>query len=85
MLASDEAFAGCAERVAQTEPVRDALLSYCESAALGNFNCSRWWEIQDCTETMSLWEDALLARAEQCHALACDEMDRCEAAAFEDP
>lgn len=85
VLASDEAFVGCAERVAATEPVRDALLHYCESAVLGNFNCHVWWEIEACTEVMSLWEDTWLERAERCHALACDEQQSCEEAAFEGP
>lgn len=82
-LASEQPLRACYERVSETEPLRPALVHYCESASLAYFECGTWWETERCARSMSVWEDDRLGRAEQCHARGCDELVSCERSVFE--
>jgi len=81
-LDSDEAFERCADRAAKAAPLRAAVLDYCESASKSFFACGSWWSLEDCTESVGLWEDERLNEAKACHSAPCDEIASCEHRVF---
>jgi hypothetical protein len=64
----------CWEEAAAQEPLRPALKSYCEGESLNGFRCNVFWPVADCVKVMGLWEDAVLARAEQCQTYSCERL-----------
>lgn len=82
-LASDAPFGECFDEVAATEPLRPALIDYCESASLAYYSCDVWWEVEECVHIMSIWDDSLLDRSRACHDRPCAELDACEEQAFQ--
>jgi hypothetical protein len=84
-LNSDDSQDGCWDAAAEQEPLRPALKSYCEGESLNNFRCNIFWSVADCVKVMGLWEDALLARAQECQTGSCESLSSCEKAVFESP
>ena len=82
-LASDDPTKACFEQAGRAEPLRAELLDYCESASRAYFRCDNWWSIEDCTESMGVFEDDVLARAQMsCHGRDCDALADCETSIF---
>jgi hypothetical protein len=81
-LGSDEPASACFAEVAAAEPLREQLISYCESAARNYFECNIWWSVDDCLGTMGTWEDELLRQAQICHLDKCSELEGCEDSVF---
>jgi hypothetical protein len=84
-IIGDTALEPCFKREAAAEPLRDRVITYCESASRNYFRCDDWWPVEECTRTVSLWTDETLAAAHACHDLECAELDVCENAVFGDP
>lgn len=81
-LDEDTAFASCAKRAALAEPLRDAVIEYCESASKNLFRCDVWWSVEECAHSVGFWEDDVLNAAKGCHGLPCDALQSCERSAF---
>jgi hypothetical protein len=84
-IVNDTALEPCFRRAAAAEPLRDLLITYCESASRNYFRCNDWWPVEECTQRASLWTDETLAAAITCHEQDCDELRTCEDAVFGDP
>lgn len=82
VLASESAFEKCTIEAGAAEPLRDAVLEYCESAAQSLFQCDRWLPVQECTAAVGVWSDERLADAQVCYAEACDAIDDCQHLVF---
>jgi hypothetical protein len=82
-LELDNPTAHCFEKVQQAEPLRQAVIDYCESATLNYFRCNFWWSVEDCTLAVNAWQDDVLQRAQTCHLAACSRLFDCEKAIFE--
>jgi hypothetical protein len=82
VLGSDDPAGPCFDRAAAQEPLRPALVSYCESASLNYFRCDGFWAVEECTSTMGLWKDEVLSKAQACHSKSCDALNPCEKEAF---
>jgi hypothetical protein len=81
-LESDTAFQQCTERAARAEPLREAVIEYCQSAAKSYFECGSFWPVEECSQSAGVWEDEVLADAGQCHERECDALFDCEHEAF---
>jgi hypothetical protein len=75
----------CWKSSAAQEPLRPALASYCESESLNDYRCNVFWPVEECVKAMGLWEDSVLARAQECHSWSCDTLQSCEKAVFDSP
>jgi hypothetical protein len=82
VLDTDDPAGPCFDRVAAQEPLRQELLSYCESASLNYFRCDGFWAVEECTSSMGLWKDEVLSQAQACHSESCDALNPCEKQAF---
>lgn len=81
-LDDDSAFSACAVRAARAEPLREAVIDYCESASKNLFRCDIWWSVEECAHSVGFWEDEVLGNAKSCHELECAELRICERSAF---
>ena len=77
-LGSDDPSAACFARVEAAEPLRQAVVDYCESATLAWFRCDSWWPVEECATSMSIWQDDVLEHARSCHPKSCQDLDTCE-------
>ena len=81
-LDEETAFSACAQRAARAEPLRDAVIDYCESASKNLFRCDIWWSVEECANSVGFWEDEVLGNAKSCHDLDCEALPTWERAAF---
>ena len=84
-LGDETASDACFDQVAKSERLRPELVSYCESASLNDFRCNIFWSVEECSDHMGLWEDAVLERAQACHQNDCSTLQSCEKAVFDAP
>jgi hypothetical protein len=82
VLAGQHTLAPCFDQLSQTLPLTQALVDYCESAALNYYECDSFGSVDDCASQMILWADKVLTDALLCHMRPCDEMRDCEDATF---
>jgi hypothetical protein len=72
-------------RRAEQEPLRPAVKTFCEGQSLNDFRCNVFWPVADCVKVVGLWEDAVLARAQECQSFSCETLSSCEKAVFDSP
>lgn len=81
-LLTDDPSSACVDEVSAAEPLREAVVNYCESAGRNYFRCNIWLSLEDCANRVGAWEDDVLRAATMCLPKACDEQTSCEQAVF---